>query len=377
MFHAAQGVPMNTATLAAGSGGLSGWLAATAAALRDGLRRHALLYGFALFVLACATIESFWLGVPFDFTMVIIFTTPVLLVLTVMVIVALNLEAVRLWQSGYQGSLFAGLARYARDSLLAPERVANAIHITLFMTIYMVGYTFMKKAIPTMHPFAWDQTFMAWDALIHFGRQPYEWLQPVLGHPLITAALNVNYNLWFAAMFTCWFWQGYARKDSALRQHFLLAYTLTWFIGTDILGTIFSSVGPCFYGRLLPGADPYAPLMAYLTEANTLYPIFSLATQDALWRSYETGVGIINGISAMPSMHIGTSTLFALLGFASGKRWLGWLFTIFAMLIFIGAIHLAWHYAIDLYLGIAVALACWWIAGRLVVWDRRRQGLPT
>jgi membrane-associated phospholipid phosphatase len=89
-----------------------------------------------------------------------------------------------------------------------------------------------------------------------------------------------------------------------------------------------------------------------------------------LWKNYETGTGIVNGISAMPSMHVGTSVLFATLGFASGKRWLGWLLTGFASLIMIGSVHLTWHYAIDGYAGAVIAIFGWWLAGRLIDWAR-------
>ena len=127
--------------------------------------------------------------------------------------------------------------------------------------------------------------------------------------------LNWNYNIWFFVMFTLWFWQGFAREDHKLRQHFLLGFTLTWFVGTCGLGTILSSVGPCFYGRLLPSeADPYVPLMSWLKQVNQTHAVFALDVMDELWKNYETGKGLVNGISAMPSMHVGTSILFAILG---------------------------------------------------------------
>jgi membrane-associated phospholipid phosphatase len=127
----------------------------------------------------------------------------------------------------------------------------------------------------------------------------------------------------------------------------------------------------------MPGPDPYGPLMDWLREAGQSYPIWSVAVMDELWRNYLTGHGVVNGISAMPSMHVGTSVLFAMLGFASGKRWAGWLLAIFAALIFIGSIHLGWHYAIDGYAGALVAAFGWWAAGRLVKWDRGLRGLSS
>jgi PAP2 superfamily len=344
-------------------------LAAHARAIIDGFRRHGLLYAFAFLVMAAALTEAWWLDLPMDFQMVLIFSGPVLLILAVMVAVGLAMETVRLARNRHAGSLVAALGAKLRDDYLAPERVANALHAFLFMSAYMVGYTFIKKAIPSAHPFAWDDTFMQWDRLVHLGRHPFEWLA-FLNVPVVTFILNVNYNIWFFVMFALWFWQGFAREDSRLRLHFLLGFTLTWFLGTCILGTIFSSVGPCFYGRLIPGADPYVPLMQWLGTANETHPIWSLTVMNELWKTYETGVGLVNGISAMPSMHVGTSVLFAVLGFASGKRWLGLMLGLFASMILVGSVHLGWHYAIDGYAGALVAVFGWWLAGRLIDWAR-------
>jgi hypothetical protein len=345
--------------------------AAHVAAVLKGFKSNRLLYGFAGFVFVCAVIEAWSLGLPMDFGMVLIFTGPVLVVLAVMIVLGLGLETIRLARAKYAGALFPALWTKLRDDYFAPLRVSNALHAAIFMTLYMVGYTFIKKAIPSAHPFSWDPSFMQWDKALHFGTHPYEWLAPLLNVPWVTSLLNWNYNIWFFVMFILWFWQGFSSGDQKLRQHFLLGFTLTWFLGTCGLGTLFSSVGPCFYGRLLKGAaDPYAPLMAWLTHVNTTHSVFALNVMDELWKNYETGKGLVNGISAMPSMHVGTSILFAILGFASGHRWLGWLLTVFASLILVGSVHLGWHYAIDGYVGAAVAFFGWWLAGRLVDWDR-------
>ena len=39
-----------------------------------------------------------------------------------------------------------------------------------------------------------------------------------------------------------------------------------------------------------------------------------------------------------------------------------------AVLIFIGSIHLAWHYAVDSYLAWALTMVIWWAAGPLAQW---------
>jgi hypothetical protein len=308
--------------------------------------------------------------------MVLIFTGPVIAVLLFMMLIGLIFEMVRLARLGDDQPLLPALWAKLRDDYLAPVRVSNALHAVIFMTLYMVGYTFIKRAIPTANPFAWDQTFMQWDKALHFGTHPFEWLAPLLNTPQLTSLLNLNYSMWFFVMFALWFWQGFAREDSKLRQHFLLGFTLTWFLGTCVLGTIFSSVGPCFYSRLMPGVeDPYRPLMSWLYQTQETHSVWALNVMDQLWKSYETGEGMVNGISAMPSMHVSTSLLFAILGFASGKRWLGWLLTGFASLIMIGSVHLGWHYAIDGYVGAGLAVIGWRLAGKLVAWDRKARGV--
>jgi hypothetical protein len=45
------------------------------------------------------------------------------------------------------------------------------------------------------------------------------------------------------------------------------------------------------------------------------------------------------------------------------NRKLGIALFIFTGMILLGSIHLAWHYAIDGYAGIAIALIAWWVSG--------------
>jgi hypothetical protein len=85
-----------------------------------------------------------------------------------------------------------------------------------------------------------------------------------------------------------------------------------------------------------------------------------------LWRSYEQG-GLVAGISAMPSMHNATALLLALAGRVLNKQ-LGYVLWAPCALIYVGSVHLAWHYAIDNYFGWAIALACWWAAAPLARW---------
>ncbi|HET7334689.1 MAG TPA: phosphatase PAP2 family protein, partial [Rhizomicrobium sp.] len=207
--------------------------------------------------------------------------------------------------------------------------------------------------------------------MIGFGTLPWQWLQPVLGYAPVTALLNVIYDCWFLIMFACLLWQAFAARSNETRMQFLLAFAFSWFIAGNVLATIFSSAGPCFYGYLHPGADPFGAQMAYLQNVNTQWPVWSLQIQDALWQSYVTGSGAVAGISAFPSMHVTIAVLLALLGTRT-NRWLGIALWIFAGLIVIGSVHLAWHYAADSLAGIALAMLFWWSAGVVTrTWQKR------
>jgi len=213
---------------------------------------------------------------------------------------------------------------------------------------------------------------MQWDRVLGFGRLPWEYLQPLLGHPPITTAINFAYDGWFLTMFAALFWQAFAKRASALRMQFLLAFSFAWFLAGNVLAVIFSSAGPCYYGRLHPGLiDPYAAQMKYLHATALQWPIWSIQVQDTLWRSYVTGHGEITGISAMPSLHVCVAVLLMLLGWRT-NRWLGTALSVFAAFVVIGSVHLAWHYAVDGIAGAGLALVFWWAAGGLVRVATRR-----
>ena len=349
---------------------LTSWWRNLAAELDRGAHTHSPLYVVAMLFLAMTIAESFYIGVPLDMEMVTIFRIPVLFVLFVMVFL-------RLFANKYRPD--AGIDQHGalgefRSNVVAdffhPRRLANAIHASAFMSIFMIGFAFMKVAIPSVVAFSWDEKFMQIDQQLHFGWHPFEILQPLFGFPVVTFATNFIYNMWFVVMFSCWFWQGFSRHDNPLRLQFLLSFALTWSIGGGILATVFSSGGPCYYGNLVGGSDPFAPLTSYLASANETWPIWALNTQAELWSSYVNGEGVLKGISAMPSMHVASSTLFVLLGFSKSRK-MGWSLVLFAVMIFLGSVHLGWHYAIDGYAGAVLAVLFWKLSGMMISWHRR------
>ena len=152
-------------------------------------------------------------------------------------------------------------------------------------------------------------------------------------------------------------------EQPRLRLQYLIAYLMTWIVLGTALATVLSSVGPAFYHHFY-GDGRFDPLTAYLQAAAGQAPLPALVVQQALisWadaKAYTLG----SGISAMPSMHVAIATLFMLLGWRI-STFGGAAASIFLGVIFLGSIHLGYHYAIDGYVSMILTPISWWGSGR-------------
>jgi hypothetical protein len=261
--------------------------------------------------------------------------------------------------------LIRWIASFFRGDGLA----ANAIHTFAIFFVFGAGFAVLKGAIAVIAPFAWDAALADLDRALHFGRYPHEWLQPLLGQPLIVSAFNYLYNTWFLILLAGFVACACATRRRTLRHQYLMSFMLVWFVGGFLVATGFSSAGPTYYARIGLG-DLYAPLMQALHAAAERYPIWATETQDVLWQGFTGGRRGSAGISAFPSMHVATATLFAL----AARHLRPWLFA-FAVLhwavIMTGSVLLAWHYAADGYAATLIAILGWRIAG---LYGRRMPG---
>ena len=230
-------------------------------------------------------------------------------------------------------------------------------------------FSSLKVMIPLIHPFDWDATFVAWDRWLHGGIDPWRLLQPVLGTPFVTQVFDILYTLWFFALFLCTFVMAFKLAQRRLRMQFFLTLLLTWALLGNVMATWLASVGPCFL-ELLTGDATFAPLMAYLHDVNTRYPLAAMQIQDLLWQAHverENAFG--RGISAMPSIHVSSAFLFFLRG-RPMSRLMGVVMGAFFVVTMLGSVHLGYHYAIDGYVSIVLTLAVWYVVGWALQRDR-------
>ena len=267
--------------------------------------------------------------------------------------------------------LFSYLIQEWKGDILQPRRIINGSLILLLIPIYMSAFSSLKVNISLINPFLWDHIFANLDSLVHFGLPPWKILQPLLGYPFITNGINFFYHIWFFIMYGILFWQAFSLKNPQLRMQYLLSFVLLWMVLGSFMAIAFASVGPCYYGRIFDGSDPFQHLMQYLWSVKENYPLWALDVQETLWEDYHLGgLDKGRGISAMPSLHVATSVLFALLGWKTNKI-LGILLTLFAVIVLIGSVHLGWHYAIDGYVAVFCTILIWKSTGYFVQYQSK------
>lgn len=272
-----------------------------------------------------------------------------------------------------KGALTPAILSDFKGRFLQKKRIAGFAIVFLLNPLFFSAFTSFKRMIPYVNFWHWDATFRDWDKYLHFGRHPWEWTHAVFGNPLVTTGINFFYHAWLFVLLFTLLWQAANTKRPELRMQYFITFVLAWMLIGSLLGTTLSSAGPVYFSHVTGGSlDPFKPLMAKLYALHEVSPVWALELQETLWANYTSGrTNLRTGISAMPSMHVATAVHMALLGWRS-NWWAGLGYTVFAVIIQIGSVHLGWHYAIDGYVSAAAVLVIWFAVGWIMRSSKRR-----
>lgn len=256
------------------------------------------------------------------------------------------------------------LAKDVALELFLPKTVAGVL-LYLALAVFMGAFTTFKTLLPRLNDFWADPWLAGLDRWVHGGRQSWHLLQPLLGHPPITHAIEFVYGpVWISCVSLLPLFFCLSDRYPEDRPRFLVAFLITWMFNGLLLAGVFMSGGPAFYGRLLHDDAVYGDLQRYL-DLDAATPFSTSWAQHALWSMQQAGIsGVGAGISAFPSLHISMIMLCCLSVWNISRR-VGFLFLAIAAVIVIGSVHLGWHYLVGDYAVFAIMGAIWRASGFL------------
>jgi hypothetical protein len=334
----------------------------TASTVMSALIWHRWFIGLVIFHLVCAVFAAQLAGVPFSTRAIRFLIFLFTLLIPVYIIVLFGWRLVHMVRHVKTDKPLKWFADDLRQTLLDPDRMVSGAITLVAISFFFPAFSFMKDLVAVFQDFPWDQTFAAWDRALHFGTDPYVLLMPVLGGPVALKVLNGAYHFWLFLLYFVVFVAAFTKVNPHARLAFLIAFVLTWGVGGNLLAIWLSSAGPVYYDRLGFGGE-FVPLMDHLNATHRSTVLWALDVQEMIWQGY-LGKGNYTGISAMPSMHVASSTLLMLYVY-TWKRLAGHLMAVFLLMILLGSVMLGWHYAIDGYLGALIAWAAWKTGQRL------------
>lgn len=332
------------------------------------LLRNRLLITCVLVTVAAAVYVSGLIGVPFETGMIsslmLLFTAMLPPFLILLLVGRFMYLAFVLRPQRPIHQMVADVGRVFLDF----ERMSIGMVSLVAFIVFMGTFSYLKFAIPYIHPFSWDATFAEWDRVLHFGTEPYKIILGLIGTPMVATGVNAAYHGWlfliyFSVLLAC-----FSKENRATHYRYLIAFVLVWFVGGNVIAMLLSSAGPVYYERLGFGTD-FVALTETLKAYDAIGHIGALEVHEMLWDGYVAGWREA-GISAMPSMHVASSVLMMLYAYTYG-RWAGRIMAVFAGIIVVGSVMLAWHYAIDGYIGALISVLSWKLAG----WMVRKDGM--
>lgn len=255
--------------------------------------------------------------------------------------------------------------------LFSAERLVFSFTALLLIPVIKSAYSSFKRQIPNMNSFSYDELFYKLDLGLFSNIDPWRLLQPVVGQPWITITIDRLYHLaWVPVLTAVILWHALGTHSLKIRVQFFVSYIVVWGLLGNFAALLLSSAGPCYFDRVTGMPNPYSPLFDYLQSVHIHASLASLELQERLWSGHiENVFDYGGGISAMPSLHVATTTLFALSAWKTSPA-VGGILSVYAAVVYVGSIHLGWHYAVDGLFSIPATWLIWYCTGKVLARDR-------
>ena len=324
--------------------------------------RYLVLFSLCWFALNYAAALSF--GAPFliftDFVKYYSYVLMQYVALCAMALVYIALRALWRKQNAVQ-TVRQAVCQYVQE-----ERYAALLPILIAMFGIFSCVSMSKSLVQYINPYQWDMYFYEMDIWLHGGVLPHEILLSLtpLNEFSTLMILKLSYMFWFFVMIIAYWYVIFIDGNRVHRDRFLWASSICWVLLGGFSALYFSSVGPVFWHDFYPDlVDPYVLLNE---KVDKLWGVIGVNTSEYLLTAARDETIIdVNGISAMPSMHVSVTMFVMLYGYLKSRD-LGTCLLIYTGLILSGSICLAWHYAVDGYYSMIATLLIWWLVGKLI-----------
>lgn len=243
------------------------------------------------------------------------------------------------------------------------------------LLVFTTSFTALKNAASIGVPFSWDVQLAALDNFLHFGHDPWRILYGFSQNKHFLRVVEINYNvLWFVLNYSMLYWVAVSPAADRIRWRYMLCFLLIWSGLGTVVGPLFLSAGPAFYGFVTQDVARFGDQLAFLASSEGE---FSSVTdyQKYLWQLNQSKrASFGSGILAFPSIHVGFVTLNALF-IREFSRKLGYFAFAYVGFILFSSVYLAWHYAVDGYFSIIAVTVLYAVTkGGLL---RNKRNLPS
>lgn len=230
----------------------------------------------------------------------------------------------------------------------------------------------LKSIILFMTPQPMDEFWIWLEQKIHFGFLPNVYFANLLSDAdYVYRFFDYLYLSWFLVCLTYLSFVILGNPAHPLRERFMFSYLFLWFVAGNIVAAFSASVGPIFLKDFYDPATSTPAFLAvsdaagrFVTQTGDL-GLFAAVFKNLILDFIRNQQMVdLNGPSAMPSLHVGIAALLAIHSYHV-YRPLFYVMATYLFLILAGSVILQWHYAVDGYVAILLALLIWKLSAYL------------
>lgn len=237
---------------------------------------------------------------------------------------------------------------------LRPASALDLIRLLVVSGLVYFGHIWLKVQVPFLNPRLHDAGLARLDSALHFGLNPGPFALALFPWPLVWRAIDGYYAAFVPLTVAGLAWFATTPSLQA-RARFAAGFAYLW-IGGAWLYVAIPSLGPCYvFPADYAAAIASMPLQA---EVQRLLIGHYRMLLTAAARHETIRIVPLFGIGAMPSLHVAAQAFLALFAWKRSRP-VFFIFSAATVLTFYGSLVTGWHYAVDGYAGVLLALLAW------------------